>query len=106
MTFDIATARRLVLKVLASKNPSVNIDRQMLDTEVGTLYGRERGQTTPGHSRDWRTCLGIDGEAMVEEVIWDCIVQRILTFVRSGSFVTEVDGLRNGSPKGAAVVSL
>jgi len=105
LTFDLATARRLVLKILASMNPSSNITLDAVETGVGADYGRERGQTTPGPSRDWRACLGPNGSAMVYEIIWDCIVQRILTptegnnaILRLTDFGTEVVKERRWSP--------
>jgi hypothetical protein len=105
LTFDLATARRLVLKVLASMDPSSNIAMDVLETGVGGEYGREQGQTTPGPSRDWRTCLGPNGSALVYEIIWDCIVQRILTpsrdtnaILRLTDFGTEVVREQRWSP--------
>ena len=79
MTFDLPTARRLVLKVLSSMNPQATTDLVTIESSVGAYYGHERGETTPGPSRDWRACLGPNGSTLVFEIIWDCIVQRILT---------------------------
>jgi hypothetical protein len=97
LTFDIAAARRLVLKALASMKPAATTDLAAVESNVGAYFGRERGQITPGPSGDWRACLGPNGSALVFEIIWDCIVQRILTpthgnnaILRLTDFGTEV----------------
>jgi len=61
--------------------------RDSIETGVGALYGRELGQTTPGPSGDWRACLGPSGSAMINEILWDCIVQRILTPTEGNSAI-------------------
>jgi hypothetical protein len=58
-----------------------NIAVANIVTEVGHLYARERGHDTPGPSGDWRSALGSEGPIFVYEVVWDLIVQRVLTFV-------------------------
>ncbi len=87
MTFDLPTARRLVLKVLASMNPGATKDLVAIESSVGAYYGLEQGQTSPGPSRDSRTCLGPNGSALVFEIIWDCIVQRILTPIHGNNAI-------------------
>jgi len=105
LTFDLATARRLVLKVLASTKPGAATTLESVESNVGAYYGRERGQTTPGPSGDWRACLGPNGSALVFEIIWDCIVQRILTpthgnnaILRLTDFGTEIVKEQRWSP--------
>ena len=78
MTFDLQTAERVVLKALSSCKAGHKICLDHLETQVGHIYGCESGVTiAPGG--DWRNCLGQDGLSLVHQVVWDLIVQRVLT---------------------------
>jgi hypothetical protein len=79
MTFDPQTARRIVLKRLSSAKAGDEIRLDSLESDVGFTYGHECGRTTPGHGGDWRQCLGPNGASIVHQVVWDLIVQRVLT---------------------------
>ena len=82
LIFDLPTARRLVLTVLASMNPAATTDLATVESNVRAYYGRERGQTTPGPSGDWRACLGRNGSAFVFEFLWDSLFKGSYTHTR------------------------
>jgi hypothetical protein len=73
-TFDLSTARRLTLTALADLCAGAepigtgDIKRAVLD-----LWQREGGVTPPDASRIW------SGDDNIHEVLWDLIVQRVLT---------------------------
>jgi hypothetical protein len=79
MTFDLTTARRIILKRLSGVGPETEIQVFNLEADIGYAYATERGVTTPPYGGNWRQHLGPDGPTFVHEVIWDLIVQRVLT---------------------------
>jgi hypothetical protein len=79
MTFDSQTAERIVLKALSSYKAGEKIGLDRLETEVGSIYGSECGVARPASWADWRHCLGPNGASTVHQVVWDLIVQRVLT---------------------------
>jgi hypothetical protein len=70
-------ARTLVLRYLA-ENPRCNQVGRIHDG-VGELIARDTGQWRQGFSIDSRQYLGRDGIALVNEVVWDLIIDRVLT---------------------------
>ncbi len=79
MTFDLTTARRIIVKRLSGSQPRGEIQISSLEAGVGHAYATELGITTPPSGGDWRQHLGPNGATFVHEVIWDLIVQRVLT---------------------------
>jgi len=80
-TFDLSTARRLTLAALADLCAGAapmgtgDIKRAVLD-----LWQREGGVTPPDASRIW------SGDDNIHEVLWDLIVQRVLTVRNHGNY--------------------
>jgi hypothetical protein len=79
MAFDLTTARRLVLKCLSRFVHGQEVQLGWLEADVGQAYAAECGITAAPPGGDWAQCLGPNGVAVVHEVVWDLIVQRVLT---------------------------
>ncbi len=82
MSIDLPSARRLVLAYLAqlSKSPGAPFDMPTLENQIGQWWSEEQGDSQPPNSRDWARRLGPDGVPKLHEVVWDLVVQRVLTF--------------------------
>jgi hypothetical protein len=72
-----ARARTLVLRFLASKPDFGQVSQ--IHEGVEGIVGREAGQPRPGITLDGRRLLGHGGRQLINEVIWDLIVERVLT---------------------------
>src|SRR6266568_3249136 len=86
MTFDLTTARRIILKYLSAAGPGREFEIPSLESGVGHTFARELGITTPPNAGDWRLHLGLNGTTLVHEVVWDLIVQRVLTVRNYSSY--------------------
>jgi hypothetical protein len=86
MTFDLTTARRLVLKCLSQFGPGREVQLEWLEAHVAQAYAMECGTTAAPRSGRWAESLGLNGVAVVHEVVWDLIVQRVLTIRDTGSY--------------------
>ena len=73
-SFDLATARRLTLAALAGLCAEAKpIQMGDIKTAVLDLWRREGGVAPPDPTRIW------SGDDNIHEVLWDLIVQRVLT---------------------------
>lgn len=81
MSFDIATARRLVLRYLlsVSRGPQTAVSVEALEDQIGQWYAEESGRTSAPPSGDWSICLQPEGLPRLHEVLWDFVVQRVLS---------------------------
>ncbi len=86
MTFDLTTARRITLKQLSGAGPGSEIQISSLEANVSHAYATECGITTAPYSGDWRQHLGLNGTTFIHQVIWDLIVQRVLTVRNYGNY--------------------
>jgi len=91
MSLDKVTARRLVLKFLASQKPPFRGQVGHIESGVGKLLAKETGRWQEGRSSDGKEFLrsgDLGDYSMINEVVWDLIVQRVLTL-----------GLNDSNPK-------
>jgi hypothetical protein len=81
---DLSAARRLVLKYFAqlSQRPESPVEVHALEQQVGQWWSEEQGDSTRPSNGDWTDRLGSDGVPKVHEVVWDLVVQRVLTLSR------------------------
>jgi hypothetical protein len=91
MRFDLSTARRLVLKSLAGEAATRSFSIDNVESSVAHFYAQESGWTKPPGS-DWRVALGPDGPGLVNEAIWDFIVQRVISFAYPNNLCLTVFG--------------
>jgi hypothetical protein len=91
---DLESARRLVLRHLglASQQPGATIDLQDLEPQISDAWWQEQGRSmSPGVFRG-----GLGVAHKVHEVVWDLVVQRVLTFsnLLSDGYVGEAGNWR------------
>jgi hypothetical protein len=87
----LGEARTLVLRYLASDAGCQQVGR--IHKGVGELIGRETGRWEQGFASDGLQFLRRDDITLINEVIWDLIVERVLT-VGSDSSNQELPFLR------------
>ena len=87
----LGEARTLVLRYLASDPNCIQVGQ--IHTGVEKLVAREAGQWQQGFAPDGRRLVGRGDTPLINEVIWDLIVERVLT-VGSDSSNQELPFLR------------
>ncbi len=103
----LGEARTLVLRYLASNPRFTQVGR--IHVGVGELIAREAGQWRQGIPIDGVQYLGRNGIALINEVVWDLIIERVLTigsdsanpewpWLRLTDFGLEVAGQQRWSP--------
>jgi hypothetical protein len=78
---DPPAIRKLVLRYLSqlSRSPGAPIEVWDLEGRIGEWWSKEQGESTPPTNGDWAVRLGPEGVPKVHEVVWDLVVQRVLT---------------------------
>ena len=76
---DIQEARKLVLQYLASLPEGRDTQLATIQIGVGDLYGKASGRSNQQFVVDGRQFLKQGDKATINEVVWDLIVERVLT---------------------------